>query len=295
MLSCVSGAWAAYSIQVGNDSATCASGKAGAIRWNGSAVQYCSGSAWGALGASQWTTTGSDIYYTTGKVGIGTASPSYSLHVNGPLGITSASAAVSLVAYGAANQYAASLAGSATSGQSYGVLVSAGTNSSDTSFYVRNYLGTVPIIFARGDGNVGIGTTSPTYKITAVASGGTAYLADSGVWVNASDRRLKDHIEPIQYGLDTVKQLKPASYRIRATGQQQIGFIAQDVERLIPEVVGQVATADMPDQRTLSYDQLVPVTVRAIQELEAENEQLRHRIDTLEATTRSLVDRLSRD
>ena len=38
---------------------------------------------WGTIVGSQWSTTGSDIYYTTGKVGIGSSSPGYPLHVSG--------------------------------------------------------------------------------------------------------------------------------------------------------------------------------------------------------------------
>jgi hypothetical protein len=59
-----------------------------------------------------------------------------------------------------------------TTGQSYGLTIEAGTNSSDASFRVFNQAGTTQYFGVRGDGNVGIGTASPSVKLQ-VNSGGT--------------------------------------------------------------------------------------------------------------------------
>ncbi|MBI4546405.1 MAG: tail fiber domain-containing protein [Ignavibacteriae bacterium] len=80
-----------------------------------------------------------------GNVGIGTTSPVYRLTVNQTTASTYA-----------AHIYTSGLA----AGTSYGLTVSGGTNASDVSFTARNQAGT-DLLFVRGDGNVGIGTTSP--------------------------------------------------------------------------------------------------------------------------------------
>jgi hypothetical protein len=46
---------------------------------------------WATIASSQWTTTGSDIYYTAGNVGIGTSSPATALDVNGVISLSSGS------------------------------------------------------------------------------------------------------------------------------------------------------------------------------------------------------------
>ncbi len=81
-----------------------------------------------------------------------------------------------------------------------------------------------------------------------------------------------------KYGLITVMQLKPVTYFYKAdtTNHPEVGFIAQDVQKLIPEVVSGTE-GDLAKGETLglSYGNLVPVLTKAIQELKAENDSLK--------------------
>ncbi len=82
----------------------------------------------------------------SGNVGVKTSGRSESLSIEHTLGNNSA-----LFVY----------TNGITAGQSYGLTVYAGTNSSDRSFLVANQGGGSPYLYVRGDGNVGIGTSSP--------------------------------------------------------------------------------------------------------------------------------------
>jgi hypothetical protein len=94
------------------------------------------------------------------RVGIGTTSPSTKLQVAGDNGIP--------IAYLYNNSGAA--------GQVNGLNVEAGTNSSDYALSVASSLGT-SYLRVRGDGNVGIGTSSPSAKLTVVGANANSYLA----------------------------------------------------------------------------------------------------------------------
>jgi len=90
------------------------------------------------------------------------------------------------------------------------------------------------------------------------------YLSSGGTWVNASDVTLKKDVKEIEYGLKEVMELKPKWYRMIEDDLEQIGFIAQDVEEVLPELV----STSEKGMKGLSYGQLTAVLVKAIQELE---------------------------
>ena len=115
-------------------------------------------------------------------------------------------------------------------------------------------------------------------------------LNSSGAWVNASDVSLKENIADIEYGIDTVKSLKPRKYTMKEGGNSEIGFVAQEMETVIPEIVTTSENPDGDEIKGISYGQLTSVLTKALQEaiakietLETENTAIKARLDALEA------------
>jgi hypothetical protein len=119
------------------------------------------------------------------------------------------------------------------------------------------------------NGNVGIGTTAPDYKLR-VEGTVAAYS-----WVTLSDISLKKDIQPLNYGiLDKVLKLNPVSFYWKDENmdkEKHFGFVAQEVEEVLPELVRQ----DSQGKKTLNYNELIPYLVRAIQEQQKEIEELK--------------------
>ncbi|SHM97938.1 Chaperone of endosialidase [Cyclobacterium lianum] len=80
-----------------------------------------------------------------------------------------------------------------------------------------------------------------------------------------SDYRLKDNISVLRYGLSEALQLHAKTYTYKAddSAEKRMGFMAQDVQAIMPELV----SVDKSDQHLkLKYMDLVPVLVNAIKE-----------------------------
>ena len=139
-------------------------------------------------------------------------------------------------------------------------------------------------------GRVGIGTNNPSYSLHV---NGTAYA--TGKAGALSDKRHKNTVQDLDYGLSEILQLRPVSFvwndeKITDDGMKgvQLGLIAQEIEKVLPEVV--LTQEDEAQTKAIKYSALIPPMIEAIKELSAQNkalqkknQELHHRVSALES------------
>ncbi len=152
--------------------------------------------------------------------------------------------------------------------------------------------------------NVGIGTTTPGYQLHVV---GTARVTDT-LYVKcavvngtptgscSSDARFKRDVQPFGSVLDRVALLQPVHYYWRAEefpdrhfeDVRATGLIAQDVEKLFPEMVG----TDDKGFKQLNYGEVPYLTLAAVKELKAKSDRLEAENAAMKAANATLAARL---
>ena len=95
----------------------------------------------------------------------------------------------------------------------------------------------------------------------------------------SSDSRLKSSIKETSYGLKQVMSLRPVSYYLKSEkdGNKHLGFIAQEVKTVIPEVVEGNEGED--EFLSMRYSEMIPVLTKAIQEQQTQIESLKAELD----------------
>ena len=112
------------------------------------------------------------------------------------------------------------------------------------------------------------------YANTASPVGSIDITSTSTAYVTSSDYRLKENIQPMQNALATVAQLNPVTYTWKADGSDGQGFIAHELQSVVPDcVTGEKDAVDAegkPVYQGIDTSFLVATLCKAIQELEAE-------------------------
>lgn len=126
----------------------------------------------------------------------------------------------------------------------------------------------------------------------------SAVYASNGT-IQTSDVRMKKNIHDLNLGLNEIMQLRPVSYEWKnGEGGDNIGFIAQEVEQVLPQAVvhdhisdAQIARAkaahkDVPqiqDPYGMKYSEIIPVLTKAIQEQQQMITKLQKEVEALKA------------
>lgn len=137
---------------------------------------------------------------------------------------------------------------------------------------------TNPSFYVGTNGRVGLGTTTPTAALHVVGD-----IAYTGVMSDVSDRRMKRDISALDDSVaERLMLLKPATFRMKDADDMEYGFIAQDVQKVFPELVrdGQILS--------LNYVGLIAPAVKTIQLLKRENDEQGDRIEALAEQNRLL-------
>jgi hypothetical protein len=117
-----------------------------------------------------------------------------------------------------AGQYAWSFQGSTTTGQSYGASVIAGTNSSDIGFKVMNSAATINYFVVRGDGNVGIGTGSPTNPLHIQSN----TLSQLNVTALSGNTNAQINLEPTGTGIALIGPANNVAFAFRTNATERM-------------------------------------------------------------------------
>ena len=87
-----------------------------------------------------------------------------------------------------------------------------------------------------------------------------------------SDMRLKEDIKPAEPGIDEIMQLEPSTFTWKDSGEKDLGLIAQDVEKVLPDAVVTMPGTDYLGLKPMS---LIATLVNAVKELKAEIDELK--------------------
>jgi hypothetical protein len=230
--------------------------------------------------------SGSHLFYTqnlermriasSGRVGIGTLSPSAVLHISEPIGTVHGANIGSIIIDHENNGGASSIVfrSKTNRGSDYGYIqyqdaqtVGAVGETARLIIGIENDADDHLILSPSG--NVGIGTNTPSQKLHVAGQ----ILADDDITA-FSDARLKSDIITIDSALDKVCSLRGVYYTHVGSRRRGTGVIAQEVQTVLPEVVHQSG-----EYLSVAYGNIIGVLIESIKELTARVESLEKYID----------------
>lgn len=144
-----------------------------------------------------------------------------------------------------------------------------------------------------GAGNTGMASTGTTQigwqiagsNVMEVTSAGSTFNV-TGTYGTISDSRAKENITPARSYLNDLCKLNVVNYNLKNTTDKLLGFVAQEVEKVMPGLVETTENSNYPeieDFKAVKTSVLIPMLVQSVQELKAELDAAKAEIVALKA------------
>ena len=133
------------------------------------------------------------------------------------------------------------------------------------------------------DGRLGVGVRSEgnaiTHGITLPNTDDVYGKIKANAYTTYSSLRYKDNVEPIQNAMAKIRNLSGVTYNWKTTNSSDIGFIAEEVGKVMPEIVEW--ESDGVNAQAMDYTKIIPVLVEALKEQQTEIESQKKIINEL--------------
>ncbi|MDO8557489.1 MAG: tail fiber domain-containing protein [Candidatus Jorgensenbacteria bacterium] len=192
---------------------------------------------------------------SAGLVGIGTTNPATPLHIVGTSTISNGNMRIA--------------------SSSYGIVFSDNTIQTTAAANVSNHwtLSGSNLYASSTSYSVGIGNTNPgSYKLAVTGN------VQATAFYYSSDVRMKENIKPLQNSLQKIMQLQGVSFEWKKDGSGSIGLIAQDTQKVFPELV---STDEATGVMSLQYANLVAPLIEAVKEQQKQINKLKIELEAL--------------
>ena len=144
------------------------------------------------------------------------------------------------------------------------------TNTSSSPYITNDTASNLSYYLTMANSSSGTPTTLYTSSLSLYFNPSTGTL-NATIFNSLSDKRKKKNVKKIKGALDTVLELNGVEFEWKANGMKSYGVIAQELEKVIPDLV----TTDDKDNKSVNYNGLFGFLINAIKEQQAEINKLK--------------------
>lgn len=135
--------------------------------------------------------------------------------------------------------------------------------------------GSTSVVYIPSSGNLGIGTTNATSKLTVSGNLLVTGIITATDFNSASDIKLKENIQKIDNPIDKIIKIDGVRFDWKSDNKPSMGVIAQNIEEVLPELV------NGEESKTVNYNGIIGLLIECVKTQQEQIGELNRRLDEL--------------